>query len=320
MPDDATLMVLEAEEIEIANAHGPFSHGCGVFHFNQVKGSAALTHKVCIVCGKEKHSIVCEYVSPDQYELAVGVDNKDYYRAWVRCSGCGLHSSIFSRGKHDLDKLYLSGYRCNDAPWRQGASVEQVFSKVTKLQENESVTKKKVRWIKENMNQVLDGRLVIRGTPPLKFLDVGGANGVFAYEFKDENWQAFVADPSTEGKFVERFGIHYTQAYYQPGLFKNKFNLISLNCVLEHLESPIDILKIAKGDLDENGFLYVEIPDAVHFDLYPKEDDIFNSCHLWMFDPMTLSRILFDAGFQIYSLTRIRLPKGIGLWALAGHK
>ena len=41
-----------------------------------------------------------------------------------------------------------------------------------------------------------------------------------------------------------------------------KFNLITFNKVLEHVDNPVEILKKSKDYLKPNGFVYIELPDG----------------------------------------------------------
>src|ERR1043165_1446512 len=74
----------------------------------------------CILCGEDRAATIHEYAETNQYEVFVGVERKNYYRAWLRCLGCGFCYSVFSRQEEVLDRLYESGYRDKAAPWRKG--------------------------------------------------------------------------------------------------------------------------------------------------------------------------------------------------------
>lgn len=275
----------------------------------------------CILCNSEEHDVVFSYNEPDQYEKAVGVNKKNYLRQWVKCKKCGLHYSIYSRDKEILDKIYVSAYRSENSPWRKGTP-EEVFERVIKLPGKESETKLRVKWIKDNISSLWQSGIVRKNNAPYKMLDIGGATGVFAYEFQDKDWISNAIDPDEGGRFMEKkHKIKFAQDYYRPNRFSCKFDLICLVYVLEHLRDPISLLKSLRGDMTENSFLYVEVPDAISFKLKPKEDDIFNACHLWMFDPNAMATLLNKCGYQIFCLNRLKTIRGhYGLMVLAGQK
>lgn len=277
--------------------------------------------KPCLICQAEDFDIVASYDQPDSYEVAVGVGHEDYLRQWARCKGCGFYYSLYSRDEEVLDRIYTASYRDQNSNWRK-ATTEEIFQKVVNLPGNESETKYRVQWIKKNIREAQDNGLVQKKQPPFHLLDVGGATGIFAYEFQDEDWKSAVIDPGESGKFIEqKYHIPYRQAYYRANSFSHGFDLISLVFVLEHLRNPSEILREIHKDMSKNSFLYLEVPDALSFQLKDPSDDIFNSCHLWMFTSNTLTRLLDQCGFEVFSLNRVKTKRGhIALMALATVK
>jgi hypothetical protein len=279
-----------------------------------------MTRQICIICDSQDFKVVCEYDHPDIYEEAVGVSAQDYWRRWVKCKNCGFHASHYSRNKDILDSIYEKKYREKALPSR-GATTEEIFHKINALPPEQSETVQRISWIKSSINKLVEAEILNCQDNPLRLLDIGGATAIFAHEFQDDKWRSHVVDLAEDGKFIETsLGIPFMQSSYQAGLFANKFHLISLLFVLEHLHSPEKILQIISDDLVDSGLLYIEVPDYVAFKLKPLEDDIFNSCHLWMFDPGNLTRMLTRNGFEIMYLTRTKTVRGhYALSVLAGR-
>src|SRR3989344_2720264 len=264
----------------------------------------------CLVCKSKKYKIIFSYHKPDSLEAAVGVKEKRYFRKWVQCKKCGFYYSIYSRGKNIMNKIYVSAYRDNEKSWRKEGSTEEVFQKVIALPEKESVTKTRIKWIKENLQTIWDGELLEQKKPPYKMLDVGGGTGIFAYEFQDENWKSHVIDPSKGNEFIKtKLQIPFIQDFYKPGVFKKKFDLISLIYLLEHVLNPISFLKDIHKDVADNSFLFIEVPDEINFKLLPATDDIFHSEHLWMFSSKILNLLLDRCGFEIFALKRLKTKR-----------
>lgn len=264
----------------------------------------------CLLCQSSTHQVIVSYEQPDSYEKAVGVSVQGYFRKWVQCLECGFYFSVYSRPAEAIDKIYRSAYRTQGSAWRK-ASTEEIFRKVIALPDQESETKFRVRWIKERIARLRASGIVVLNGSVHSFLDVGGGTGVFAYEFQDDQWRAHIVDPSHEGQFVQRdYGIPYISDYYKPNVFGKKFDLITSIFILEHLRDPQDLLKKVYADLADQSFFYVEVPDCLAFQLKPLDDDIFNSCHLWMFSANTLTRLLGDCGFEVLSLERVITKRG----------
>ena len=268
----------------------------------------------CLICSSEEFKEIAVYKAPDKYEAASGVTGTNYYRAWARCQRCGFNQSHYSRGDDVLDRIYEDDYRASRAPWRS-ASTENIFKKVIDLPYEESETKQRVGWLRETHSGLV-GAGVCAEISPLngRFLDIGGATGVFAYEVArtfGEGWQVQIVDPAGSGNFLQRdWGLSYIQDSYRPGLCKGPFDLISLVYVLEHLREPDVILSTVRMDIVEGGAVYIEVPDSIAFERLDYHDDIFNSCHLWMFDPVSLTALLQRNGFAVSGMRRYRTIRG----------
>lgn len=279
--------------------------------------------KNCLICGSKNYRVVFSYNKPDEYEKNVGVSEKGYFRRWVKCRQCGFYYSVYSRARDAMDRLYASPhYRGEGQSWRKEGSSEEVFRKVIALPEQESVTKQRIKWIKENINNLWEGGLVKRSKQPYRMLDVGGGTGVFAYEFQDKNWKSYVIDPDKNSGFIKtKLKIPLVQTLYKPNRFPYKFDLVALIYTLEHLSDPVYVLRGVRKDLKKNGLLFIEVPDAIYFRYRPATDDIFHSEHLWMFSPNTLSLFLEGLGFEIFCLKRLLTKRGhYAIMALAGKK
>ena len=279
-----------------------------------------INETACLICHSRDKKIVFSYQEPDQYEVAAGISKDGYYRRWVNCTGCGFYYSLYSRNSAVLDRLYTSAYRDKQSLWRQG-SAEEVFERVVGLPKEESETKFRVEWIKKRINHAWNSGLVKREVPPYRLLDIGGATGVFSYEFQDKDWRSCVIDSDENGMFIEsKLNVPFLQRKYAPNSFGFPFHLISMIFVLEHITDPVGLLQDLHYDMGPNSFLYIEVPDEASFKFKPPEDDIFNSCHLWMFGPHTLLLLLGSCGFEVMALNRTKTKRGhYSLMVLAGE-
>jgi SAM-dependent methyltransferase len=264
----------------------------------------------CLLCGETAATILRTYSAPDVYERTVGISDVGYRRAWVKCQNCDFIYSRYSRHPEALDRLYEQAYRAGDVPWRKG-STREIFDRVVALAPEESETHVRVDWIKKKIDELEKNGLIGCRPGIRRLLDVGGATGVFAYLFRDADWECHVVDPAESGRFIETdFGVPYHQGSYRPGMAGNVFDLITMIFVLEHLRDPRGLLAAVSKDLSDNGLLYIEVPDAAAFRIKAPDDDIFNSCHLWMFNPESLVRLLTDGGFEIMALSRTQTRRG----------
>jgi SAM-dependent methyltransferase len=266
----------------------------------------------CLLC-QNKFDVdlntVVSYQKPDQYEIAVGVNEDFYFRKWVKCNFCSLNFSIYSRPRNALDYLYENLYRKKGAvPWRKMTSKE-TFELINNLPAEKSETTSRVNFIKDKINKLILADLYPKKNT-YQLLDIGGGTGIFAYKFKDKRWDSFIIDPDISGKFVENYRVNFKQGWFSSSSYNFKFDLISLIFVLEHVLEPSLLLKEIKKSLLTNSLLYIEVPDEIAFEKVNPEDDIFNSCHLFMFNPNSLGLLLRQNGFELMSLDRIKTLRG----------
>jgi hypothetical protein len=272
----------------------------------------------CLVCQSHDYKVVFAYNEPDPYEHAIGITSEGYWRQWVQCTKCGLYYSRYSRAETALDAIYISAYRDGNASWRV-TNTEEMFQRIISLPPEQSETKYRVNWIKSQLHAYWSSDFIEKDPPPYKLLDIGGATGVLAHEFRDDNWLPHVIDPSEEGAFIqEKVGIPYKKEFYQPGLFDDKFDLITMFCVIEHVRDPISLLKLIQEDMKSHSLIYIEVPEAAYFKHRPANDDIFNSCHYWIFSPNTLMGLLDQCGYEVFSMLRTRTLRGAYTLMLMG--
>jgi len=283
--------------------------------------SLGLTPQACVLCGDDRRAPLVRYEAPDAYEQAVGVASDNYHREWVTCSGCGFRYSRYARDPDVLDRLYDDAYRDTGAAWR-GGSAEETFQRIVALPPEESETVARCGAIKSTIARLAkDDIHTLPERRPLRLLDVGGATGVFAYLFRDQDWSADIADPSAQGTFIAKHGVTYHQQRLDAAFCGAPYDLISMIYVLEHVRDPRMVIEQAHRVLDASGLLYIEVPDEIAFEWKPPDDDIFNSCHLWMFGPVSLTRLLDACGFDPLEVRRIKTHRGhYALTALARRR
>lgn len=267
---------------------------------------------ICPLC-KEKFSVkentIASYEKPDQYEIAVGIKEDFYYRKWVKCNVCTLIFSIYSRSDSAFDYLYEQLYRKVGAvPWRK-LSTEETFELVLKLAPEKSETIYRVNFIKYKISNLIKSDLYPEKSK-YKLLDIGGATGTFAFAFKDEKWQSTIIDPDEAGRFIQKYNVEFKKGWFTSKTFDFKFDLISLIFVLEHVLEPSLLLEEIRKSLLPDGLIYIEVPDEIAFYKISPLDDIFNSCHLYMFNPSSLEMLLSQNNFEIMSLDRTRTVRG----------
>lgn len=114
--------------------------------------------------------------------------------------------------------------------------------------------------------------LINKFKPSGKLLDIGAGKGEFVSFAKKKGYEANGIEPSQ--RFCDHanktYGIHLDQGFLGEGnhFIGEKFDVITLFHVLEHVCRPQDLLKNSYNFLKDDGVLYIEVPNADSFLLW----------------------------------------------------
>ena len=235
----------------------------------------------CVVCGSNGWLNTELKKHPDKYERWMGITN--VRRCWRKCLGCGLWHHRRNYPLTNLEKIYEDGYRHPDF---RGENIKEAFERIINIPENENT--KRVKWLVNNWDDWPD-----------TLLDIGSGLGVFPYVMNDYTNVRCVESNNDSIKFIRSLGIPCTK-----DIPDKKFDMISIIHVLEHIEQPIEFLLGLHKHLNDDGQLFIEVPDAIEFERVIPTSDEFNSCHTNFYDVATLCRVLARS---VYDVTDIHM-------------
>ena len=129
-----------------------------------------------------------------------------------------------------------------------------------------------------------------------KLLDIGCGAGHFIKSFSEQkkNWELYAHDlTNLNKKIVDQYKV---KKFYTGNVEKinKKFDLISLNHVVEHLIEPRKVLNHVNSILNDNGRLIIRLPNikTVHNDLTVLD-------HCSHFTKKSLENLLILSGFKV---------------------
>ncbi len=142
----------------------------------------------------------------------------------------------------------------------------------------------------------------------VKLLDIGSHEGTFVEEALKFGYQAQGIEPNKRIAAEARArGLPITEGAIESLAGEEKFDIITLFHVLEHLPDPQLALEKIKNHLKTDGILALEIPNIESY-LAKRHGLSWKFIaleHLWYFSPLTLKHLLKEAGFEItFSLKR----------------
>ena len=138
---------------------------------------------------------------------------------------------------------------------------------------------------------------------PREILDVGSGGGEFAYLLKKMGHTVTGVEPNRgyAGYAEREYRLSVKRGFVgDTALADTAYDIITVWHVLEHTESPRDVLAQLQRALRPDGRLVVEVPNLEAICQSPRSS--FHEAHLYTFNPATLEAMGRRAGLALQSL------------------
>ncbi len=253
----------------------------------------------CVFCNGKSFNIRFQYNRPPPDETKFDLKNQIYKRHYISCNTCG---HWYSKQKINLKKFYSAEYMKKT----YSNQISKTFEKIISIPNKKSDNFGRIKRIKKFKEIKLSNKKNIN------ILDIGSGLGIFPYSAKKLGWNCTAIDPDKRAiaHIKKRIEIKTIHGEFMKIKNVKKYNIITLNKVLEHILDPISILKKAKKHLNNDGFVYVEVPDAEEASKGGKNREEFFIDHLHVFSESSLIYMCNNAGFQTVQVNRINEPSG----------
>lgn len=232
------------------------------------------TNRACPVCFcSKKLSFFTQKFSSKDIFLMDGYDV-------VQCQKCGFTFADGIPSQADFDKYYaaMSKYEFN---YQGGLVSDEYVSYFIK--------------IFSFLSPYLPDKNI-------KVLDVGCSTGGLLSVFKSNGYSRLLGiDPSLECSRVakELYGIEVAVSTIYDFSSTEKFDLVILSAVLEHLADFDYSMRKIRSLLNENGLLFVAVPDVERFSLYVSSPfQQFSTEHINYFTRQSLKNLLSLFSFE----------------------
>jgi len=262
-------------------------------------------------CDKPDPVPAFQYNQPPEGETRFDLRGQTYQRAYKKCRNCGhWHAEI----QMDLTDFYRGGY----VDGTYGDRLKENFKRILALSENLSDNTARVKRVLDFAKR----KWGEKKTPSL--LDVGSGLAVFPYRMKEAGWQVTALDPDERAAAHARENagvksVHADFLQWEPETGE-RFDVITLNKVLEHVEEPITMMAHARRWIRPGGFLYEEVPDAAAAKKGQGREEFFIE-HLHIFTRSSLTQMAAKAGWKNELIEEISEPSGkITLFAFFAPK
>lgn len=254
----------------------------------------------CKICGSTDHEVVLDVSNEkDTYLDYLNIDYATFPRKYLKCFNCGLIYRNFILSNSEKKLLYE---HFRDTGLR-GETKNEYFTRITSLPEEESENFEKCQFLDD----------ITSNAKVKSILDIGCGAGVFLYSFKrlHQKWECYGVEPTKDfSDIAKNSGITIVNQYLNHYTFDRKFGLITLNHVLEHVDNYNILLSMIMEYIDDEGFVYIEVPSDKDIDFLSPSHDRFMCQHDVIFSEESLSKIILDVGFKIIYSTSFLSIRG----------
>lgn len=208
-----------------------------------------------------------------------GIENELAYKV-VSCSHCGFAYADEIPNQTELNAFYKSmEHHLNSVSLPAGlAWMHSSF----------------FDFVKENIPNIAQASV----------LDIGSSMGHFLNHFKIAGIEKILGlEPSQEAKEMAKthYDIEVISTSFSEYITNEKFNLITLSGVLEHIESLDSAIKKINHLLDYEGHVFVAVPDAGKFDSRALREPFLEFAfeHINFFSKTSLENIFSNYDFEL---------------------
>ena len=138
--------------------------------------------------------------------------------------------------------------------------------------------------------------------PPGQFLDVGAGAGRLLWAAKQSGWNTFGIEANAEfAKACHALQVPVVHGFFPESLpAGQRYDVITIIDVLEHLSDPVDFLKTSLDWLSESGLVVIQVPNMDSLIVQLEGSSNTNYCHgHWNhFNTNTLEKLAVEAGLE----------------------
>lgn len=245
---------------------------------------------------RHKFILAKTYLKKPKGEIYFKLKGK-YSRKYYKCLFCEHH---ISDHKYNLNSLYNGDYISSTYGDYEG--LKKKFNKINKLKKSKSDNFHRCERINSFFGNI---------NKKFRTLDIGAGLGIFPYKLKNKKFSdiSLIETDDVNIKFLKNY-LNFKKTFKKKSELKNKkFDLITLNKVLEHIPNPSLFLGHYLKNLKKNGYVYIEVPN-----LDAREDKIgydreeFFIEHHHVFSKTSLVLMLIKLNLKILKIEKIKEP------------
>lgn len=224
--------------------------------------------------------------------------NDSYFHLPVSfCKNCNFYSTGNPETiKKQLEKLYSKDY------WIERKAESSIKSN---FEDPDSLSKKR-SW----ESQIKYCKPFLKNKK--KILEIGAGGGQSLEWFEEKNFDITGIEPDQNNVNLINQRLKKGKCiagFIEDMHIEDKFDVIWMSHVLEHLVNPKKFLENTKTLLNKSGIFFIEVPNAENLDLLNKT--IFSDPHTFHFSKNSLIKLAENAGYTVLSCDYFRPAKKV---------
>jgi 2-polyprenyl-3-methyl-5-hydroxy-6-metoxy-1,4-benzoquinol methylase len=233
-------------------------------------------------------------INASECPVCAGTDFRPYKFELVQCQSCGmvLSPAIWQPQSNEMleEEWFGEAYQPETSFW--------------------------VRWFEAWNNRKTLGRLAEVNLPGRRLLEIGVGSGSFLQAAREQGFDVMGCDLSRA--MCERVTrTHGISMYCGPlaGLEgEDRFDVVVMNHVLEHVNDPAAFLRDVQRLLAPGGVAHIAVPNVACWEAWLSGWTSYEPYHLSYFTPGTLRKTVSASGLEV---DRVQTHESFSGWFLA---
>lgn len=244
------------------------------------------------------------------------MNKKNNYTLCPVCGAAGI-SKVYTVKDHTVSQKHFDIYHCSSCqvrftqdppPESEIGSFYKSKNYISHTDTSKGLINRIYRYVRTRaVNQKRKLIETVTGKQKGTLLDVGSGTGYFAAAMKNAGWEVTGLEPDEGAREVAKEQHSLTllpsaELFNLPG---NKFDVITLWHVLEHVHDVKKYISTFKKLLADNGRLFIAVPNYKSHDakIYKEHWAAYDvPRHLYHFTPDTMKYLMHEAGLKIIAI------------------
>lgn len=215
-----------------------------------------------------------------------------------QCKDCGLFVTGSNQDeiKEKAEKIYLSTY------WEEREAIQSLESNFT----DKNSYYKLEQW----NSQIKYCKSYLKGKKTI--LEIGSGAGQTLYYFENRGFMVTGLEPDQRNVSLINQKLKHGKCisgFAEDLNLEGKFDIIWISHVFEHLVRPDLFLPKCKNNLNNDGFIFIEVPDCANPEIL--KSSIYENPSTFHFTKKTLTNVAKNAGYKVIRCDSLRIPTRI---------